>query len=76
MIVAAAQGEAVLGPDDLGSHLEAGGFEQLLDLAHIAPGSIPTADIASDLFLVVAAREIVHAHSNTREASSKFRTRA
>jgi hypothetical protein len=33
----------------------------------VIPLCIPTAEIASNLFLVVAARKFVHAHSNTRE---------
>ena len=36
MIMAAAERKAVLGPDDLGAHVEAGGLKRLLDLARYA----------------------------------------
>src|SRR3981081_1916636 len=40
MIVASAERETVLGPNDLGAHLEAGGLKGLLDLARM-PTSMP-----------------------------------
>src|ERR1700716_1667701 len=40
MIMAAAEGKPVLGPDDLRAHLEAGGLKGLLDLARM-PTSMP-----------------------------------
>src|SRR3982074_3938877 len=40
MIMAAAEGKPVLGPDDLRAHLEAGGLKRLPDLARM-PTSMP-----------------------------------